>query len=52
MKALGIKPEVVYADLAYRGVDKENADIGIKYRGKDKRLTDEEGRLLRQRQTI
>jgi IS5 family transposase len=49
---LGIKPEVVYADLGYRGVDKDNPAIEIKHRGKDKRLTDEERRLLKRRQAI
>jgi transposase, IS5 family len=38
MQGLGAKPEVVYADLGYRGVDKQ--------------LTDEERRLLKRRQAI
>ena len=41
MQGLGIKPSVVYTDLGYRGVDKDNPDIEIRHRGKDKRLTDE-----------
>lgn len=52
MQYLGVKPEVVYADLGYRGVDKDNPAIEIKHRGKDKRLTDEERRLLKRRQAI
>ena len=52
MQGLGVKPEVVYADLGYRGVDKDNPQIEIKHRGKDKRLTDEERRLLKRRQAI
>jgi IS5 family transposase len=52
MQGLGIKPKVVYADLGYRGVDKDNPAIEIKHRGKDKRLTDEECRLLKRRQAI
>ena len=52
MQDLGVKPEVVYADLGYRGVDKDNPDIEIKHRGKDKRLSDEERRLLKRRQAI
>ena len=52
MQGLGVKPEVVYADLGYRGVDKDNPGIEIKHRGKDKRLTDEERRLLKRRQAI
>ena len=38
MQRLGVKPEVVYADLGYRGVDKDTPQIAIKHRGKDKRL--------------
>jgi IS5 family transposase len=49
---LGVKHEVVYTDLGYRGVDKDNPDIALKHRGKDKRLTDEERRLLKRRQAI
>ena len=52
MQSLGVKPEKVYTDLGYRGVDKDNPDIEIKHRGKDKRLTDEERRLLKRRQAI
>ena len=52
MQGLCVRPEVVYADLGYRGVDKDNPDIEIKHRGKDKRLTDEERRLLKRRQAI
>ena len=43
---------MVYADLGYRGVDKEKPDIQIKHRGKDKWLTDEERRLRKRRQVI
>lgn len=52
MQDLGVKPETVYVDLGYRGVDKDNPDIAIKHRGKDKRLTGEERRLLKRRQAI
>lgn len=52
MQGLGVKPEVIYADLGYRGVDKDNPGVEIKHRGKDKRLTDEERRLLKRRQAI
>lgn len=52
MQGLGVKPETVYTDLGYRGVDQANPDIEIKHRGKDKRLTDEERRLLKRRQAI
>jgi transposase, IS5 family len=52
MQSLGVKPEKVYTDLGYRGVDKDNPDVEIKHRGKDKRLTDEERRLLKRCQAI
>ncbi len=52
MQGLGVKPEMVCADSGYRGVDKDNPDIEIKHRGKDKRLTDKERRLLKRRQAI
>lgn len=52
MQCLGVRPQTVYTDLGYRGVDKDNPAIEIKHRGKDKRLTDEERRLLKRRQAI
>ena len=52
MQSLNVKPEVVYADLGYRGVDKDNPDIEIKHRGKSKSLSKEERRLLKRRQAI
>jgi IS5 family transposase len=52
MQGLGVKPEVIYADLGYRGVDKDNPGVEIKHRGKDKRLTEDERRLLKRRQAI
>lgn len=42
MQASGMKPETAYVDLGYRGVDKDNLGLGIKRRGKFKRLTEEE----------
>jgi len=47
MQGVGVKPEVVYAYMSYRGVDKENPGIEIQHRGKDKRLNDEERRVLK-----
>jgi len=38
MQGFGVKPEVVYADLGYRGVDKDNPSVEIKHGGKDKWL--------------
>jgi hypothetical protein len=52
MQGLGVKPEVIYADLGYRGVDKDNPGVEIKHRGKDKRLTEDERRLLKRPQAI
>ncbi len=52
MQGLGVKPEVIYADLGYRGVDKDNPGVEIKHRGKDKRLKEDERRLLKRRQAI
>ncbi len=52
MQDLGVKPEAVYADRGYRGVDKDNPGIEIQHRGKDKGLTDEERRLLERHQAI
>ena len=44
--------EVVYADFGYRGVDRGNPAIEISPWGKDKRLTDEERKLLKRHQAI
>ena len=43
---------MVYTNLGYRDVDKDNPDIEIKHRGKDKRLMNEESRLLKRPQAI
>jgi len=42
----------VYVDLGYRGVDQQNPSVSIKHRGKYKRLTEKERRLLKRRQAI
>ena len=42
----------VYVDLGYRGVDQQNPTVSIKHRGKYKRLSDKERRLLKRRQAI
>jgi hypothetical protein len=34
MQATGMKKEITYVNLGYRGVDKDNLDIDIKHRGK------------------
>jgi IS5 family transposase len=52
MQATGLKPETVYVDLGYRGVDKDNLGIDIKHRGKFKSMTDQEKKMLKRRQAI
>jgi hypothetical protein len=42
----------VYVDLGYRGVDVDNPTVSIQHRGKSKRLTEHERRLLKRRQAI
>jgi IS5 family transposase len=42
----------VYVDLGYRGVDADNPTVSIKHRGKSKRFTEQERRLLKRRQAI
>lgn len=42
-----VKLEVVYADQGYQGEDKNNPEIEIKHRGKDKRMKDEKPSLLK-----
>lgn len=46
------KPQTVYADLGYRGVDADNPQVAIKHRGKFKTLSAQERRLLKRRQAI
>ena len=52
MQATGMKPETVYVDLGYRGVDQANPGIDIKHRGKFKSLTEQEKKMLKRRQAI
>jgi len=52
MQAIGIKPESVYVNLGYRGVDQANLGIDIKHRGKFKSLTEQEKNMLKRRQAI
>jgi hypothetical protein len=42
----------VYVHLGYRGVDADNPTVSIKHRGKSKRLTEQERRLLKRRQAV
>ena len=52
MQTTGVRPQTVYVDLGYRGVDQANPDIAIKHRGRLKSLTDEERKNLKRRQAI
>jgi transposase, IS5 family len=46
------KPATAFVDLGYRGVDADNPDVHIVHRGKSKRISEQERRLLRRRQAI
>ena len=48
----GIEPHTAFVDLGYRGVDAENPEVMVVHRGKRKRLTSEQQRLLKRRQAI
>jgi len=52
MQATGVRPQTVYVDLGYRGVDQANPDIAIKHRGRFKSFTDEKRKNLKRRQDI
>lgn len=47
-----VKPDTVFVDLGYRGVDHHNPDLRIIHRGKLKRITEQERKLLKRRQAI
>jgi IS5 family transposase len=48
----GVKPHTVFVDLGYRGVDARCPDVRIVHRGKAKRSSRAERRLLKRRQAI
>jgi len=50
MQTTGVRPQTVYVDLDYRGVDQANPSIAIKRWGKFKSLTDEEPENRKRRQ--
>ncbi|GAA0535367.1 IS5-like element IS1478 family transposase [Pigmentiphaga daeguensis] len=52
MQDCASKPDTVFVDLGYRGVDAENPGVRIIHRGKPKRLTAQERRQLKRRQAI
>ena len=46
------KPATAFVDLGYQGVDADNPDVHIVHRGKAKRISEQERKLLRRRQAI
>jgi IS5 family transposase len=52
MQDKGVKPSRVFVDLGYRGVEADNPEVRIVHRGKAKRITQQEGKLLKRRQAI
>lgn len=52
MQDSAVKPATAFVDLGYRGVDAENPDVHIVHRGKSKRISEQERKLLRRRQAI
>src|SRR5690606_32385002 len=46
------KPATAFVDLGYRGVDAENPEVHIVHRGKSRRISEQERKLLRRRQAI
>lgn len=52
MEGLGVQPTTVYTDMGYRGVDAEIPQYALKHRGKFKRLTARERRLLKRRAAV
>ena len=46
------KPATAFVDLGYRGVDADNPDVHIVHRGKAKRISEQDRRLLKRRQAI
>jgi transposase, IS5 family len=52
MQDSAAKPAVVYVDLGYRGVDTDNPQVQIIHRGKSKRISEQDKKLLKRRQAI
>src|SRR5690606_30988425 len=46
------KPATAFVDLGYRGVDADNPDVHIVHRGKSKRISEQERKMLKRRQAI
>lgn len=52
MQDCGVKPETACVDLGYRGVEHDNAGLHIIHRGKARRLSAQQRKLLKRRQAI
>jgi IS5 family transposase len=52
MQDRAVKPVTAFVDLGYRGVDAQNPHVHIVHRGKSKRISEQERKLLRRRQAI
>jgi IS5 family transposase len=52
MQDSAVEPTTAFVDLGYRGVDAQNRDVRIVHRGKSKRLSAQERKLLERRQAI
>jgi IS5 family transposase len=52
MQDSAVEPATAFVDLGYRGVDAQNPDVRIVHRGKSKRLSAQERKLLERRQAI
>ena len=52
MQDSAVKPATAFVDLGYRGVEADNPEVRIVHRGKAKRITPQERKLLKRRQAI
>jgi hypothetical protein len=52
MQDIRTTPATAFVDLGYRGVDADNPDVHIVHRGKAKRISQQDRRLLKRRQAI
>jgi transposase, IS5 family len=52
MQDSAVKPATAFVDLGYRGVDADNPDVRIVHRGKSKRISEQDRKLLKRRQAI
>lgn len=52
MQDIRTTPATAFVDLGYRGVDGDNPDVHIVHRGKAKRISEQDRKLLKRRQAI